>query len=66
MKVVINEYTQLPDDMTQEELDDIVLSIQEMVDNGTLEENSVEVTEEELEALGIDLDSFLLEETIIH
>ena len=65
-KVIVDERSMLPDDMTQEELDDIIKSIQEMIDNGTLEENSREVSEEELEALGIDINSFFSEETQLH
>jgi hypothetical protein len=47
MKVMIDPNCVLPDDMTQEELDDMLKDFQEMVDNGTLEENSKPVTEEE-------------------
>lgn len=65
-KVIIDERSMLPDDMTQEELDDIIKSIQEMIDNGTLEENSREVSAEELEALGVDVESFFDEEVVKH
>jgi len=47
MKVMLDPNCVLPDDMTQEELDDMLKDFQEMVDNGTLEENSKPVTEEE-------------------
>ena len=41
----------LPEDMTQEELDEMLKDFQEMVDNGTLDENSEELTEEDYEEL---------------
>ena len=65
-KVIVDERSMLSDDMTQEELDDMISAIQKMVDDGTLEENSREVTEEELEALGIDVESFFDEEVVKH
>ena len=51
MKVEIDPSCVFPDDMTQEELDDMIKEFQEMVDNGTLEENSEPITEEEYDEL---------------
>ena len=51
MKVMLDPNAVLPDDMTQEELDDMLKDFQEMVDNGTLDENSEELTEEDYEEL---------------
>ena len=51
MKVEIDPSCVFPDDMTQEELDDMIKEFQEMVDNGTLEENSEPLSEEEYEKL---------------
>ena len=55
MKIIVNEHSQLPDDMTQEELDEMIEEMQKQLDAGTLFENSIEVSEEELEELGIKL-----------
>lgn len=55
MKIIIDENTQLPDEMTQEELDEMLAEMQRQLDAGTLFENSIEVSEEELEALGISI-----------
>lgn len=41
----------LPDDMSQEELEELMASIVKMFEEGTLEENSEPLTEEEYEAL---------------
>ena len=41
----------LPDDMTQEELDTMLKEFQEMVDSGTLEENSEPLSEEDYQEL---------------
>ena len=41
----------LPDDMTQEELDEMLAEIQKMADDGTLLEHSEPISEEELEML---------------
>ena len=51
MKVVLDPNCILPDNITQEELDDMLKDFQEMVDNGTLDENSEELTEEDYEEL---------------
>ena len=51
MKVEIDPSCVFPDDMTQEELDDMIKEFQEMIDNGTLEENSEPITEEEYDEL---------------
>ena len=51
MKIIIDPNCVFPDDMTQEELDDMIKEFQEMVDNGTLEENSEPLSEEEYEKL---------------
>ena len=51
MKVMLDPNVVLPEDMTQEELDTMLKEFQEMVDNGTLEENSEELTEEDYEEL---------------
>ena len=51
MEVKIDPRAVLPTDMTQEELDEMIADMQAMVDNGTLEENSREITEEEYEML---------------
>ena len=51
MKVEIDPSCVFPDDMTQEELDDMIKEFQEMIDNGTLEENSEPLSEEEYEKL---------------
>ena len=60
-KIIINENTQLPDDMTQEELDEMLANIQKMADDGTLEFFSEPVSEEEMEALGISMGEFFEE-----
>ena len=51
MKVMLDPNVVLPEDMTQEELDEMLKDFQEMVDNGTLDENSEELTEEDYEEL---------------
>jgi len=56
MKVILDENAVLPDDMTQEELDELLLIMQKMADSGELFENSEFVdidslTDEEKEAI---------------
>jgi hypothetical protein len=41
----------IPDDMTQEELDEMLETIQKMADDGTLFENSEPISDEELAIL---------------
>ena len=41
----------LPDDMTQDELDEMLADMQKMIEDGTLEENSREISEEEYQEL---------------
>ena len=47
MKIEVHPNCVFPEDMTQEELDEIFENLKTMVENGTLEENSRPVTEEE-------------------
>jgi len=51
MKVELDPNCILPDDMTQDELDSMIKEFQEMVDNGTLDENSEELSEEDYQEL---------------
>ena len=51
MKIIIDPNCVFPDDMTQEELDDMIKDFEEMIEDGTLEENSEPLTEEEYEKL---------------
>ena len=51
MKIMIDPNCVFPPDMTQEELDDMLKYFQEMIDNGTLEENSELITQEEYDEL---------------
>ena len=51
MKVVLDPNCILPDDMTQEELDDMIKEFQEMADNGTLDMNSEPLTEYDYQEL---------------
>jgi hypothetical protein len=48
----------IPDDMQQDELDEILADLKKMIENGTLEENSIKLTEEEYNEL-------VLEEEIV-
>jgi hypothetical protein len=48
----------IPDDMLQDELDEILADLKKMIENGTLEENSIKLTEEEYNEL-------VLEEEIV-
>jgi hypothetical protein len=42
-------FASLPDDMTQEELDELINNIIKMVEEGTLEEHSIPLSDEEYE-----------------
>jgi hypothetical protein len=48
----------IPDDMLQDELDEILADLKKMIEDGTLEENSIKLTEEEYNEL-------VLEEEIV-
>ena len=49
MKVIFDPNCEFPDDMTQEELDELVKQIKQMAEDGTLLENSEIVDLDELE-----------------
>ena len=51
MKIIIDPNCVFPDDMTQEELDSMLKDFEEMIEDGTLEENSEPLTEEEYNEL---------------
>jgi hypothetical protein len=54
MEIKIDPSCVFPADMTQKELDEMLADFKEMIDNGTLEENSREITDEEYERLVAD------------
>jgi len=51
MEIKIDPNCVFPADMTQEELDDMLKDFKEMIEDGTLEENSEPLTEEEYNEL---------------
>ena len=51
MEVKLDKNCVLPDDMTQEELDEMLKEIQEMADSGELAENSEPLSEKEYKEL---------------
>ena len=51
MEIKIDPNCVFPPDMTQEELDDMLKDFKEMIENGTLEENSEPITQEEYDEL---------------
>ena len=51
MEIKIDPNCVFPEDMTQEELDDMLENLKNMAENGTLEENSRPITQEEYDEL---------------
>jgi hypothetical protein len=51
MEIKIDPNCVFPEDMTQTELDEMIADFKQMIEDGTLEENSEILTDEEYDAL---------------